>query len=113
MTDQAATSAKGLEGVVIAQTQLSVVDGQIGKLLYHGYNIKDVAEHASFEEVAYLLWYNKLPNKSELQSFNRELADNRDLPRESDTSGSIQPAAGFWSIPPLGVSRDRCIESRP
>jgi citrate synthase len=77
MPAEAATSAKGLEGVVIAQTVKSKVDGQIGKLQYHGYNIKDLAEHASFEEVVYLLWYDKLPTQSELDEFEAGLAAER------------------------------------
>jgi len=82
MTDQAAAGAKGLAGVVVAQTQLSTVDGQIGKLIYHGYNIKDLAEFASFEEVIHLLWYGKLPNQAELEGLRRELAAHRALPAE-------------------------------
>jgi citrate synthase len=74
--------AKGLEGVVVAETQKSKVDGAIGKLQYHGYNIFDLAEHATFEEVIYLLWYNKLPNKAELEAFKVELNAQRTLDDE-------------------------------
>jgi len=77
MTDE--TSAKGLEGVVVAQTQLSYVDGQIGKLVYHGYPIEALARNASFEEVAYLLWHKKLPNKTELAALEEALKENRAL----------------------------------
>lgn len=82
MTSQPATTAKGLEGVVVAQTQKSKVDGTIGKLHYHGYNIFDLAENASFEEVIYLLWYDRLPNRTELEQFKKELAAERALPPE-------------------------------
>ena len=76
------TAAKGLEGVVIAQSQKSKVDGLIGKLQYHGYNILDLAEHATFAEVIYLLWNNKLPTQSELDAFKKELFAERGLPSE-------------------------------
>lgn len=71
---------KGLEGVVIADTKLSSVKGDIGKLIYGGYDIMDLAEHASFEEVAYLLWHNVLPNKAELAAFQNTLQAEMTLP---------------------------------
>jgi citrate synthase len=77
MTDK--TPTKGLEGVVIGQTQLSYVDGQIGKLIYHGYPIEMLARNASFEEVAHLLWHNKLPNTAELATLDQSLKENRAL----------------------------------
>jgi len=82
MSVQSAPTAKGLEGVVVAQTQKSTVDGTIGKLQYHGYNIVDLAAHATYEEVVYLLWYDKLPTLSELETFKKELAAERSLPLE-------------------------------
>ena len=80
MTAQSAPPEKGLAGIVIAETQLSKVQGDIGKLQYHGYNIKDLAENALFEEVVYLLWHNKLPNQSELDALMADLAAKRQLP---------------------------------
>jgi citrate synthase len=80
MTSQSAPPEKGLAGVVIAETQLSKVQGDIGKLQYHGYNIKDLAENALFEEVVYLLWHNKLPTQSELDALMTDLAAHRKLP---------------------------------
>jgi len=59
----------GLEGVVVAQSRMSKVVGDVGQLIYAGYDIHDVAEHASFEEVAYLFWYCCLPNQRQLASF--------------------------------------------
>lgn len=76
------STAKGLEGVVIAQTQKSKVQGEIGKLQYHGYNIFDIAENASYEEVVYLLWYEVLPTRAELEAFKVRLAAERALPPE-------------------------------
>jgi citrate synthase len=82
MAPEASTAAKGLQGVVIAQTQLSSVNGTVGKLQYHGYNIKDLAENALFEEVVYLLWNHKLPTQAELDGFMADLAADRVLPPE-------------------------------
>ncbi len=62
---------KGLEGIVACNTGISsILDAT---LCYRGYTIEDLAEHATFEEVAYLLWNTKLPNKTELATFKAEL----------------------------------------
>ncbi len=79
MTEQSAAQAKGLEGVVVAQTQKSKVEGDIGRLQYHGYNIMDLAAHARFEEVVFLLWHDKLPTQAELDSFHATLAQRYEL----------------------------------
>jgi citrate synthase len=76
----APTFSKGLAGVVAAQTSLSSVDGTNGVLTYRGINIHDLAGKASYEEVVYLLWYGKLPNRAELADFKKQLAANRSLP---------------------------------
>jgi len=56
--------AKGLEGVVAAETELSFIDGEAGKLLYRGYDIHDLAERASYVEALYLLWNGRLPDRT-------------------------------------------------
>jgi citrate synthase len=71
---------KGLEGVVIADTKMSKVIGDIGRLVYSGYDITDLAEHASFEEVVFLLWNHKLPTKVELERFQKTINTNMGLP---------------------------------
>ena len=71
---------KGLEGVVIADTRLSRVQGDIGKLTYCGYDINDLAANASFEEVVYLLWHIRLPTKAELDEFHNALNAQMTLP---------------------------------
>lgn len=71
---------KGLAGVTAADSSLSLVDGQIGKLVYRGYNIMDLGEQASFEEVIYLLWNGKLPNRAQLDAFKAALVAKRALP---------------------------------
>jgi citrate synthase len=70
----------GLRGVTIASTKISHVDGAAGKLVYRGYLAKDLAGKVSFEEVAYLLLYEKLPDKEELRRFASLLSQERDIP---------------------------------
>ena len=70
----------GLRGQVAGETSLSTV-GQIEGLAYRGHKIETLAEKATFEEVAYLLLYNKLPNQSELDAYKTLLKDQRDLPQ--------------------------------
>jgi citrate synthase len=81
MTNEAVTVTKqGLEGVVIGQTNLSRIEGQRGELYYRGLDIHDLAENATFEEVAYLLWFGHLPTRSELDDFTVRMAAHRELP---------------------------------
>ncbi len=76
----AATS--GLEGLVVARTELSDVDGQRGQLTIRGFDVEELAGRARFEEVAYLLWFGQLPSADELVRFQQQLASQRSLPRE-------------------------------
>ena len=72
--------SRGLEGIVATDTRLGDVRGQEGQLIYCGYDINELAGKASFEEVIYLLWHNKLPNRSELIEFKKLLTAERQLP---------------------------------
>ena len=72
----------GLRGVVIADTRISDVQGAAGKLIYRGYLIQDLANKSTFEEVAFLLLFEKLPNAAELKAFKNQLAAERDIPQE-------------------------------
>jgi citrate synthase len=71
---------RGLEGVVAATTRLCDLDGVNGRLAYQGYEITDLARHASFEEVTWLLWHGELPRAAELEGFRRELTEASALP---------------------------------
>tara|TARA_A100001037_G_scaffold149077_1_gene134700 strand:- start:10864 stop:11991 length:1128 start_codon:yes stop_codon:yes gene_type:complete len=71
---------KGLKDVYFDNTEASFIDGDVGKLLYRGYSIHDLAEKSTFEEVVYLLLYGNLPTKSELADFDSELRANRRIP---------------------------------
>lgn len=74
------SSSAGLRGVVAGASSISTVDGQEGVLIYRGINIHELAENASFEEVAYLLWEGRLPTQSELDALNEQLHANAALP---------------------------------
>jgi len=68
---------KGLEGVLVAESDLSDIDGEVGKLVYRGYTIEDLAKGASYEEVLYLLWYGHLPDEGELAEFTDSMVAER------------------------------------
>ncbi len=73
---------RGLRGVYADTTTASFIDGQVGKLLYRGYNIHDLAEKSTFEEIVYLLLYGHLPNRSQLDEVDAALRESRELPPE-------------------------------
>ncbi len=70
---------KGLEGVLVAESALSDIDGDAGKLVYRGYDIEDLAQETSFEEVLYLLWNGELPNSDQLASFTDALSEEQSI----------------------------------
>jgi len=80
MNDQVAN--KGLAGVVAAESALSFIDGEAGRLWYRGYDVDALARHASYLESVYLLWYDALPTAMELAAFEGTLATQRSLPPE-------------------------------
>ena len=73
-------ATKGLEGIIVADSKICFIDGEKGILSYYGYSIEDLAEHATFEEVVYLLWHGTMPNEAELEEFNKMLGKERKLP---------------------------------
>jgi citrate synthase len=75
-----AAVAEGLEGIVAASSRICFVDGVEGRLIYQGYDIHDLVAHASFEEVAYLLWHGELPTRAQLDALNKDLRAARALP---------------------------------
>lgn len=79
-TNDAPIKARGLEGVIALESELSFIDGQEGELVYRGYDIHDLAEGACFEEVVYLLWNGRLPTQTELETLRSELQSERALP---------------------------------
>lgn len=82
MSSEANVAKAGLEGVVAAQSSISDVNGQEGRLIYWGYDIHDLAEHATFEEVTYLLWNGQLPTPAQLEELKTQLSREAKLPAE-------------------------------
>lgn len=80
----------GLRGIEIADTRISNIDGEKGKLIYRGYDILDLTKNSTFEETAYLLLYDKLPNKNQLEEFNTKLVEARPIPKQ------MQKNMGNW-----------------
>ncbi|MCW5949532.1 MAG: citrate synthase [Pyrinomonadaceae bacterium] len=79
---ETSAAAAGLRGVVAAQSSIGDVDGEQGILIYQGYNIHDLAEHSTFEEVVFLLWNGRLPNRGELDELTAAFRANYSVPAE-------------------------------
>jgi citrate synthase len=83
----------GLQDVVIAQSEICSIDGQRGRLVYRGYDIHELAENSSFEEVVFLLWNGRLPGRAELDELRQQLAENRPVaPELVDLLKRLPPA---------------------
>ena len=80
----------GLRGIEVADTKISNIDGEKGKLIYRGFDILDLTKNSTFEETAYLLLYDKLPTKQELDEFNAKLIEARYIPKQ------MQKNMGNW-----------------
>jgi citrate synthase len=74
--------AKGLEGVIIDDSSICMIDGNTGRLIYRGYDIHDLAANLAFEEVAYLLWNGDLPTRTQLGDLNKRLSMERSIPAD-------------------------------
>jgi citrate synthase len=81
MSKPASTTGGGLRDVVAAPSSICFIDGEKGILVYRGYNIHDLAEHSTFEEVVYLLWHGKLPKRGELEELKTALIANSPIPK--------------------------------
>ena len=80
MAEPAPRVQRGLEEVVALESRICFIDGKLGRLIYRGYDIRDLAANATFEEVAHLLWYGRLPNAKELAELRARLGALRTLP---------------------------------
>jgi citrate synthase len=76
-------AAAGLEDVVAGPSSICFIDGAKGRLLYYGYDVADLAVQSSFEEVAYLLWYGRLPGRIEYDAFLDTFTGSMELPVET------------------------------
>lgn len=89
MTDPAAPAPEtggfkeGLEDIVATNSSICFVDGIKGRLLYRGYDIAELAEKSEFPEVAYLLWYGRLPSRAEYEQFRAMFRNSIELPEET------------------------------
>src|SRR5690606_30584922 len=72
-------STEGLRDVIAGRTAISTVDGLVGRLIYRGYDIHDLAINSTFEETAYLIWHGQLPTRRELDDASAQLAAGRPL----------------------------------
>ena len=107
MVDEQAT--KGLADVVVSQTKITSIDGELGKLFHCGYEISDLATNSTFEELTYLLFYGDLPNQSEFSEHknliysNREVDDKiinliKEFPSNSNTMDFLRTVVSYLSI---------------
>jgi 2-methylcitrate synthase/citrate synthase II len=92
----------GLEGIIAGETAVSTI---AGGLLYRGYPVEELAEHATFEEVAYLLFYGELPKSEELAAFSDRLRQNAPVPAEViEILRHIPPQADMMDVMRTGAS---------
>ena len=94
--------ARGLRDVVLTETRLSMIDGNAGKLVIAGFPLEELAPVATHEEVMFLLWYDHLPNRQELDAFSKTLVENRELP---STTLDVLRAAAKRKLHPMDALR--------
>ena len=110
---------RGLEGVVVANTMISKIDGKAGKLIYRGYDISELAGNVPFEAVAFLLWVGHLPNRQEYETFKANIAEHRRIsgrvkeyletaPHEANPLDVLRGAVDTMALQPPG--RDSMLE---
>jgi len=110
---------EGLEGAVVTDSEMSKVDGQVGRLIYRGYEITDLVEHCSFEEVAHLMWTGRLPTQAERDHLKRDLAAHRPLSERmahvlSELPASAPPMATLrTAVSIMGLSDPRAESNEP
>src|SRR5215470_15301456 len=91
VTEKYPNYSPGLEGIIAGISTISEIDAANSRLEYRGYNVHDLAEKGSFEETAYLLLFEKLPNKKELADFRATLAAEREVPDAVYTALAAMP----------------------
>jgi len=115
------TIHNGLEGIVAAETSLSMVDGTAGELVIAGFPVAELAMNATFEETTHLLWYGTLPDEEQLAAFRDDLARRRELPpvayeilraaarANADGMDALRMAAGTISLRGDSRSTDKSV----
>jgi 2-methylcitrate synthase len=124
-TNPSAGASAGLRGVFAATSSISDVNGEKGELIYQGYNIHDLAAHATFEEVVFLLWNKRLPNRAELSELEQSLRASyglpaelialmKQFPHEADPIDVLRTAVSaleFYDANSRDISRDTSIKT--
>jgi citrate synthase len=101
MSTVSSVAPKGLEGVVATTSGICYIDGDAGVLAYRGYDIHELADHSTFEEVCYLLWFGRLPKADELRQLKSRMAEERKLDAGILTALKQVPK----NVPPMDVLR--------
>ncbi len=104
MAEAKVLTGAGLRGQIAGHTSLSTVGKEGAGLTYRGYDVRELAEHCLFEEVAYLLLYGELPNKEQLSAYMKKLQAQRDLPQALKEVLERIPASAH----PMDVMRTGC-----
>lgn len=91
----------GMENVYVDTSAICYIDGKRGELYYRGYSIDELSRMSTYEEVAYLLWYGRLPRRSELREFRKSLSLERELQEEVYSIMELLPK----SVNPMGALR--------
>lgn len=92
---------RGLDDIYVKETSICLVDGERGRLLYRGFDIRDLAQRSSFEEVVFILIHGRLPTREELDQAKRTLAEHRAI--TPDTIRLLRCMPG--DAPPMDVLR--------
>ncbi|MDY6775498.1 MAG: citrate/2-methylcitrate synthase [Halobacteria archaeon] len=117
----------GLDNIVVADSTITYIDGEKPELIYRGYDVQDLAERSTYEEVVYLLWFGELPTSEELEEFKSDLVGRRGLSDETvqilelisedgnpmevlRTAVSSLPASAEFSVDTSEASRDEFLE---
>ncbi len=117
----------GLDNIVVADSTITYIDGEKPELIYRGYDVQDLAERSTYEEVVYLLWFGELPTSEELEEFKSDLVERRRLSDETmeileiisedgnpmevlRTAVSSLPASAEFSVDTSEASRDEFLE---
>lgn len=95
--------SKGMAGVIASETTKSYVNGEEGKLFYHGYSIEDLSEHSSYEETAFLLLHDRLPNDDEFTAFKKRLVEYREIP--GPVYDLIISQSQYYNVHPMSLLR--------
>lgn len=104
--------AKGLEGIIAGETALSLVDGKNSKLYYRGISVEEFVGSSCFEEVVYLLWNLRLPQKEELAQFKKTLAQHRPIsPALIDWFSSLPKTAHPMAVLRTAISEMGCLDA--